>query len=160
MGVVFSFISFSLVIGDAVKLEGATTIMGLGAGPIVVLFPAEVVLFPAGVVLFPTKAGLTSSIGRSIFCEGVDGCDGGDNDGERWPGISDGKFVLAKVTFIPLPIVTIPIEMITRTRMMPIVFWLCRLYKNGVIMFCLEVGKARIYEQCIPMFECERNSIK
>ena len=60
--------------------------MGLGGGPIVVLFPAEVVLFPAVVVLFPAGAGF-ASVGRSIFCEVMmlDGDDGGDNDDEGWP---------------------------------------------------------------------------
>ena len=70
--------------------------MGLG-GPIVVLFPAVVV-----VVLFPAGAGLTSSVGRSIFGERNDGCDGddgGDNDDEGWPVDGTvGEVVLAKAT--------------------------------------------------------------
>ena len=85
--------------------------MGLG-GPIVVLFPAVVVvlfpavvvvLFPAVVVvLFPAGAGLTSSVGRSIFGERNDGCDGddgGDNDDEGWPVDGTvGEVVPAKAT--------------------------------------------------------------
>lgn len=88
--------------------------MGIGGGPIVVLFPAD--------------AGFTS-VGSSIFddcVDGGDGADGGDNaDDEGWPvDGTNGIFVLdcAKATLIQLAIVTIPMAIIAKTRKTAIVF--------------------------------------
>jgi hypothetical protein len=140
---VFSFPWFSLVIGEAVKLEGPT-IVGLGGGPIVELFttgavpfpveavplPVEAVLFTTGAVPFPACDGFVSTgwlVADGGGVDGVDGADGGDSDDGGWPVDGEnGIFGLncAKVVLTELSIVAIPITIIVDIKRMPNVFWL------------------------------------
>ena len=103
------------------KLEGPTIV--IGAGPIVVPFPAAVVLVPATVVLVPVEAGF-ASVGRCCICDcGVEGTRGPD-DVECSPlGGVDCVFVVycPKARLLQLAIVTKPIAIIAEIRRVAIV---------------------------------------